>query len=106
MDFIFITIDIVSWPVKEMKYFSGNVKKTEILQKNFINAYPVSKCNNAHAWSCIYILDEGSGSLYGEFYWISKKLGIYISFCKTCIKGPIAIADKPFAGKKDTTTSS
>ena len=49
MDFIFITIDIVSWPVKEMKYFSGNVKKTEILQRNFINAYPVSKCNNAHA---------------------------------------------------------
>ena len=53
MDFIFITIDIVKfdpvWPVKEMKYFSGNVKKTEILQKNFINAYPVSKCNNAHA---------------------------------------------------------
>ena len=48
MDFIFITIDIVR-PVKEMKYFSGNVKKTEILQKNFINAYPVSKCNNAHA---------------------------------------------------------
>ena len=52
MDFIFITIDIVKFDpvsVKEMKYFSGNVKKTEILQKNSINAYPVSKCNNAHA---------------------------------------------------------
>ena len=77
---------LTTWACQNRRYFSVNVNKTEILQKNLINAYPVSKCNNAHAWSCIYILDEGSGSLYSEFHWISKKLGIYISFCKTCIK--------------------
>ena len=43
-NFTCIAIDIA-----KSDYFFVNFNKTEIFKKNLINAYPVSKCNNAHA---------------------------------------------------------